>query len=90
MSLAKLVRHQEHHCNPMGIISPKCKMASSSITIVIDIRVQDPIGDRVLIQSMVTHYFKLENKAVTNEEKPKFYSLKKILGIKDYGKRWRE
>lgn len=85
MSLPKLVRHQEHHCNPMGLISPKCKMASSSnITIIINIRVQDPTGDRVLMQSMVMYFFKLENKAVTNKEKPKFYYLgkKKNLGHK--------
>jgi len=91
MSLPKLVRHQEHHCNPMGIICPKCKMASSSsITIIINIRTQDPIGDIVLMQSMVMYFLKLENKAVTNKEKPEVYYLKKILGIKDCGKRWRE
>lgn len=77
----------------MGLISPKYKMASSSnITIIINIRVQDPTGDRVLMQSMVMYFLKLENKAVTNKEKPKFDYLekKKILGIKDCGKRRRE
>lgn len=62
MSLPKLVRHQEHHCNPMGLISPKCKMASSSIITIINDRVQDPIGNIVLIQSMVLYLLKLENR----------------------------
>lgn len=53
MNLPKLVRHQEHHHNPMDFISPKCKNDNHHhhglITMVINIKVQDAAGDRVLI-----------------------------------------
>lgn len=58
MNLPKLVRQQEHHHNPLGLIYPKCKMTIIIIiTIIVNIRVQDPVGDIVLIQSMVIRYF---------------------------------
>lgn len=51
--LPKSVRHQEHHVNPVGLISPKCKMVIIIIIIITNVRAQDPIGNVFLIQSMV-------------------------------------
>lgn len=41
------MRHQEHHSNPVSLISSKYNMVNVTIiiTIIINIRAQDPIGN---------------------------------------------
>lgn len=78
MNSPKPVRHQEHRFHLVGLISPKHETVITAIIITITITIKTLEGMCFSYNPWsCTLKKKMENKAVTNEEKRKFYYLRK-------------